>query len=160
MKEERVTAAVLERMMAVCAPYLQATSLLPQAQKALASYVQHSQPQQELGLLQSKLQRLCATMDKIYWDYLTGVLEEQDFNRIYTRAKTERSAVEQRVTAWQECLCAVKQQVDQAQKLTNSFLATLSRNKQLLCSLVERVELTADKQVLVHFRFVQPETRP
>ncbi len=159
VKEERVTAAVLERMTAVCAPYLQTASLLPQAQKALACYAQHSQPQQELSLLQAQLQRLRTAMDKIYWDYLSGVLEEQDFNRIYARAKAERSAVEQRVAACQACLCAAEQQ-DPAQELTNGFLATLSSNKELLCSLVERVELTADKQILIHFRFVQPEERP
>ena len=37
------------------------------------------------------------------------------------------------------------------------FLETASTNRELLVSLIERVELTADKQIIIKFRFRQLE---
>jgi hypothetical protein len=38
------------------------------------------------------------------------------------------------------------------------FLDTASTNRELLVSLIERIELTADKQIIIKFHFNQLET--
>ena len=47
------------------------------------------------------------------------------------------------------------EQADLAKKLTERFLDTASANRELLVSLIERIELTADKQIILKFRFKQ-----
>ena len=42
--------------------------------------------------------------------------------------------------------------------MTERFLETVSANRELLVSLIERVELTADKQIMLKFRFKPSET--
>ena len=52
---------------------------------------------------------------------------------------------------------APAEQVDLAKKLVERFLETASTNRELLVSLIERVELTSDKQIIIKFRFRQLE---
>ena len=42
-----------------------------------------------------------------------------------------------------------------ARELVQRFLETAGESRELLVSLIERVELTADKEIIIKFRFAQ-----
>ena len=44
-----------------------------------------------------------------------------------------------------------------AEKMVNQFLNSSYTNRELLVSLVERIELTKNKEVIIKFRFKEPE---
>ena len=93
----------------------------------------------------------------MYLAKLSGVLDDRDFQRIYGKAKEERAALERRLPATDTPDCSPEQQADMARELVQRFLETAGTNRELLVSLVERVELTEDREIIIRFRFRQME---
>ena len=158
IKEETVTRAVVEKVREVCGAYLQADRLLPQAQRAVAKALAEADNEKEINALKARIDSLTVHLDKVYMDKLDGVLDEADFQRIYGKVKADRAALEQRLSQLDRPDFSPAEQMDLAKKLTERFLETASANRELLVSLIERVELTADKQIIIKFRFKQLET--
>ena len=158
IKEETVTQAVLEKVREVCGDYLQADRLLPQAQRAVAKAIAEADNEKEINPLKAKIDSLTAHLDKVYMDKLGGVLEEPDFQRIYAKVKAGRATLEQRLSQLNRPDYSPAEQAGLAKKLVERFLETASTNRELLVSLIERVELTADKQIIIKFRFRQLES--
>lgn len=107
----------------------------------------------EIQTLQSKIGSLTSNLDKMYMDRLSGLLSEEDFQRIYQRLKMERSALEEKrkdLEQQQEVPIPVEVK---ARELVNRFLDSADTNRELLVSLIERIELTEDKQIIIKFRF-------
>ena len=50
--------------------------------------------------------------------------------------------------------CPVSRE-DRARELVQRFMETAGESRELLVSLIERVELTEDKEVIIKFRFAQ-----
>ena len=87
-------------------------------------------------------------------DRLNGLLAEGDFQRIYRRVSREREALEARQRFWQQsCNTSAG---ERAKALVQQFLDGALANRQLLCSLIQRVELTENKTVLLFLRCRQP----
>ena len=101
---------------------------------------------------------LTSHLDKVYMDKLSGFLDEVDFQRIYTKVKADRAALEQRLSQINRPDYSPAQQADLAKKLVERFLETASTNRELMVSLIERVELTGDKRIIIKFHFKQLET--
>ena len=111
--------------------------------------------EKEINALKARIDSLTAHLDKVYLDKLGGVLDEADFQRIYGKVKADRAALEQRLSRLDRPDYSPAEQADLAKKLTERFLDTASANRELLVSLIERIELTADKQIILKFRFKQ-----
>ena len=158
IKEETVTRAVVEKVREVCGVYLQADRLLPQAQRAVAKAQAEADNEKEINSLKARIDSLTAHLDKVYMDKLSGILDEADFQRIYAKVKADRATLEQRLSQLDRPDYSPVEQADLAKKLVERFLETASANRELLVSLIERVELTADKQIILKFRFKQLET--
>lgn len=158
IKEEAVTQAVLEKVREVCCRYLQADQLMPIARQEVAHALAEANDEKELNALKSKIDNLTAHLDKVYMDKLSGILDEADFQRIYAKVKADRAALEQRLSQLDHPDYSPAEQADLAKKLTERFLETASANRELLVSLIERVELTANKQIIIKFRFKQLQT--
>ena len=155
IKEQVVTQAVVEKVREVCRQYLQADQLIPMAEQEVAKALAEADNEKEINALKSKITSLTAHLDKVYMDKLSGVLDEADFQRIYTKVKAERAALEQRLRQLDRPDYSPAEQSDLAKKLVERFLETASTNRELLVSLIERVELTAEKQIIIKFRFNQ-----
>ncbi len=153
IKEETVTQAVVEKVKDVCGAYLQADQLLTQAQRAVAKAIAEADNEKEINSLKAKIDSLSVHLDKVYMDKLSGVLDEADFQRIYTKIKSDRTALEQRLSQLDRPDFSPAEQSELAKKLVERFLETASTNRELLVSLIERIELTADKQIIIKFRF-------
>ncbi|WP_255575514.1 recombinase family protein [Caproiciproducens faecalis] len=157
IKEETVTNAVLQKVREVCQPYFHAEELIPIAEQALAEARQTKDHENEIAALQGKIESLTAHLDKMYMDKLTGLLDDQDFERIYRKVKEERSALEQKLSEIDTPDDSPDKQTEIAKQLVKRFVDTAYCSRDLLVSLIERVELTEDKQIIIHFRFRQPE---
>ena len=153
-----MTQAVLEKVQEVCRDYLRADQLLPVAKREVAKALAEADNEKEINALKSKIDSLTAHLDKVYMDKLSGILDETDFQRIYAKVKADRAALEQRLSQLDRPDYSPAEQADLAKKLVERFLETASANRELLVSLIERVELTADKQIIIKFRFNQLET--
>lgn len=157
IKEEIVTNAVLQKVREVCEQYLHAEQLMPMAEQAVKEARQAENHENEIASLQSKIESLTAHLDKMYMDKLTGLLDDKDFERIYLKVKEERSALEQKLSEIDTPDYSPDKQAEIAKKLVKRFVDTAYCSKELLVSLIERVELTENKQIIIHFRFRQLE---
>ena len=155
IKEKTVTDTVVAKVLEVCQAYLNPDELLPAAQEAVENARKQHSLETELQALQSKIDSLTANLDRMYTDRLSGLLPEADFQRIFGRIKLEREKLEEKR---QELELREKSPVrneDRARELVRRFIETAGESRELLVSLIERVELTEDKEIIIKFRFAQ-----
>ena len=155
IKEKTVTDAVIAKVREVCQAYLNPDELLPMAREAVEKARKQSGLEMELQTLQSKIDSLTANLDRMYTDRLSGLLPEADFQRIFGRIKGEREQLEEKRQALEFQRKSPVRSEDRARELVQRFIETAGESRELLVSLIERVELTEDKEVMIKFRFAQ-----
>lgn len=155
IKEKTVTNAVIAKVREVCEAYLNPNELLPMAQEAAAQAQKENALETELQAVQSKIDSLSANLDKVYLDRLSGLLPEADFERIYNRVKVERTALEEKRQELERRRKEPVRTENIAKDLVQRFMDSAFASRELLVSLIERVELTESKEVLIQFRFAE-----
>ena len=84
-------------------------------------------------------------------------LSEEDFQRIYQKVKTNRTVLEDRLKSLQEQAKQPVNTEEEANALVKQFLDSALTSREVLVSLIERVELTEEKEIVIKFRFREPE---
>ena len=153
IKEQTVTEAVLAKVREVCWAYLNPDALLPTAQQTLAQAGKPDDSAAELQALQTRIASLTAHLDQMYMDRLNGLLSEEDFQRIYQKVKMDRTVLEDRLKSLQEQAKQPVNTEEKAKALVKQFLDSALTSRELLVSLIERVELTEEKEIIIKFRF-------
>ena len=157
IKEQTVTEAVIERTREVCEAYLNPERLRPIAAAAVAASGRVDGGKEELSALHARIDSMTAHLDRMYMDRLNGLLADVDFERLYRRIKAERTALEEKL---RELEAQKKNPVpieDRARELVQQFLHCAFTSRELLVSLIERIELTESKEIIIRFRFREPE---
>ena len=155
IKEKTVTDAVVAKVREVCQACLKPDELLPMAREAVENAGKGSGLKMELQDLQSRIDSLTAKLDRMYTDRLNGLLPEADFQRIFSRIKGEREQLEEKRKALAFQQKSPVPSEDRVRELVQRFIETAGESRELLVSLIERVELTEDKEVIIKFRFAQ-----
>ena len=155
IKEKTVTDAVVAKVREVCQACLKPDELLPMARESVENAGKGSGLKMELQDLQSRIDSLTAKLDRMYTDRLNGLLPEADFQRIFSRIKGEREQLEEKRKALAFQQKSPVPSEDRARELVQRFIETAGESRELLVSLIERVELTEDKEVIIKFRFAQ-----
>ena len=125
------------------------------AREAVEEARKQSSLEAELQALQSRIDGLTASMDRVYADRLSGLLPEEDFQRLFNRLKLDRKLLEERRREMELQKKSPVTVDDRARELVERFIQTAGESRELLVSLIERVELTEDKEVIIKFRFAQ-----
>jgi DNA invertase Pin-like site-specific DNA recombinase len=157
IKEQTVNEAVLAKVQQVCQAYLNPDELLPIARQAVEDAQKADSTEAEIQSLQSKIDAMTANLDKMYMDRLAGILSDGDFQRIYLKIKSDRTQLEEKVKVLREQQQAPVKAEDQAKKLVQRFIDSACTSRELLVSLIERIELSEDKQIYIKFRFRELE---
>ena len=109
------------------------------------------------GRLIDLMHRGKANLDKVYMDRLSGLLVEADFERIYSKVRLERGLLEEKRQALELRKNSPAPAEDRAKELVQRFVDSAFASREVLVSLIERVELTEEKQIIIKFRFREPE---
>lgn len=157
IKEQVVTEAVLAKVREVCEAYLDPNKLQPIAADAVEKARKTENHEAEIQSIQNKIDSLTANLDKMYMDRLTGLLAEADFERIYQRVKMDRTSLEEKLKELESQKESPVSTEDRARELVQQFLDSAYTSRELLVSLIERVELTENKQIIIKFRFRELE---
>ena len=156
IKEKTVTDAVISRMREVCKDFLDGQVLLPMAQEAVRETSRQSRCPAKMDALQEKIDSLTKNIDRMYTDRLSGLLPEADFQRIFIRLKDQRGRLEERLQELEQWQKYPINQRDRALELTQRYRDTACASRELLVSLIQRIELTENREVLIQLRFAQP----
>lgn len=156
IKEKTVTDAVISKMREVCKDFLDGQVLLPMAQEAVRETSRESRCSAKMDALQGKIDSLTKNIDRMYTDRLSGLLPETDFHRIFIRLKDQRGRLEERLQKLEQWQKYPINQRDRALELTQRYRDTACAGRELLVSLIQRIELTENREVLIQLRFAQP----
>lgn len=109
----------------------------------------------ETASLPQRIDALTMRLDMAYADKLSGMLDGGDFGRIYSKIKAEREGLQNRLSE----LASEERPQNRVneENVVRRFLESAETNRELLVSLIERIELTRDKEIIIHFRFKQPD---
>ena len=154
IKEQIVTNSVINILHQIYAPYLTTKHLLPAAQKAVNASLHTQQYSSQSNLLSAQLRQINAQIDQIYLDRLNGVLQSNDFERIYQQLCQTRTQIQ---TQLNQNTRPEQNPTLYAHELTEKFLKNCCQNRLLLTQLIERIELTAEKSLLIRFRSASPD---
>ena len=100
---------------------------------------------------------MTAHLDRMYMDRLSGLLAEADFERLYRRVRAERAALEAELRELEAQRKTPAPIGDRAWELVRQFLHCAPASRELLVSLIERIELTESREIIIRFRFREPE---
>jgi len=153
IKEETVTASVLAQLQNIFERYIAHADLLPIATQAIRDLAENQKAKQEIDSLTAEITNSTSYLDKVYMDKLHGLLAEDDFTRIYQTLKTTRLVLEKKLV---QLTALAEKSIDHnamAKTLVHRFLSTAHQNRELLVTLIERIEYSESKQIYIHFRF-------
>ena len=157
IKEETVNEAVLAKVREDCQAYLDPERLRPIAEEEVEKAKKAAKCKAEIQSLQSKITAMTTKLDQMYMDRLNGLLPEEDFQRIYQKVKMDRTVLEDRLKNLQNQLDQPVSAEEKARSLVKQFLDSALTSRELLVSLIERVELTEEKEIIIKFRFHELE---
>ncbi len=153
IKIKTVNEAVMNQVREVCEACLKEEELLLEAEDALKRARLQDERINEKQALQLKVDELTTKLDRMYMDRLSGLLTDDDFERIYTKIKSDRATMEERLEELEMPRYTPEEEKKKANELVRKFLQTTEMNRELLVSLIERIELTENKEVIIKFRF-------
>ena len=157
IKEATVNEAVFEKLREVCRACLDPDRLRRIAEEAVEDAGKAAGCEAEMQALQAKTAALSANLEQMYMDRLNGLLAEDDFRRIYEKLKADRAALEARLKGLEEQAARPVNTEEKARALVQHFLSSALTSRELLVSLIERVELSEEKEIIIKFRFREPE---
>lgn len=154
MQLDALTEQVVDAVRAECQAFLSPARLETIALDMMRDQDRAQQAAQQLVSVQSRLNTVSARIDKVYADRLDGLLAEGDFTRIYQRLCNERDQLNTQLKTLQarNAHSEGTSKLNTAKALAQRFLEE-TPTRELLLALVDHIELTADKQVIIKFRF-------
>ena len=152
IKEQKINEAIREQIRAICKRCMNTEKLLAIAQREIQMATERDRQRQEFLKLEKLREQLTAQLDRVYMDKLGGALDADDFARIYDRIKAERVRIDGRLSELKRADSSQERE-QMAEKLVSRFLETAETNRELMVSLIERVELTAELKLVIFFRF-------
>ena len=155
IKEKTVTDAVVAKVREVCQAYLNPDELLPVAQEAAENAGKQSSLESELQALQSKIDSLTANLDRMYTDRLSGLFARGGLPAHLWPDQAGAGAAGGKAARIRTAQKSPARGEDRAKELVQRFIETAGESRELLVSLIERVELTEDKEIIIKFRFAQ-----
>lgn len=155
MKVETVTNAVTEQIRNICQQYLNYLDYNELANEAQKVYLAERRRQEkDVETLKRQLETVSVKIDKSYEDKLSGLIDEETFKRVYCKLKDEHMILKQKISDLREAE-ADKEEFDSntIRELVEQFLNAKQYSRELIVSLIDRIELTDKKEVIIFFKF-------
>ena len=101
-----------------------------------------------------RISELTKALDVLYDDKLDGILSAEDFERIYAKKKIERANLTSKLQALQKRTETQNTNTSvEAKKLALRFLEEIDVNKELMFSLIERIDLSKSGEITINWAF-------
>lgn len=153
IKEDTVNEAVISRVNEICRNCFDPEKLKLIAENELENSEGFESLESEIQFLSSKISSLTSNLDQMYMDRLNKIITEDDFARIYEKIGNEIAALKRRKDDLTEQSKANISQDEKARGIVERFIESACTRREVLVSLIERVELTEKKEIIIKFRF-------
>ncbi|MGL6202327.1 MAG: recombinase family protein [Lachnospiraceae bacterium] len=155
VREEDVTAAVLNKVQEICKNYLKTLNFDVLTNEAKNKIQAEKQRQgKDVLKMKARLETIEAKMERAYDDRLEGIIDEALFQKTQKRLSDEQSNLKLKINLLEQNdnddILLDKENV---KELVVRFLNAEEYRRELIVSLIERIELTRHKEILIYFRF-------
>jgi DNA invertase Pin-like site-specific DNA recombinase len=160
IREEYVNKAVIEQVRNVCRQFLDKIDLSQLTDKA-NDMIKEERKRQEKDVsdLKNKLKFMAMKIERIYEDRLSGLIDEDLFQRMYRKFTEEQATLKAKISALENSdEEQIAMTMEKIKELVTKFLNADEYSREMLVSLIERVELTENKEILIYFRFKELNT--
>lgn len=144
---EKTTAQVLEMIKEKCKEVLEEDRFIKLAQNREGLNLKN-----EIMISEKNILEINQKIDKLYSDKFKGMFDDDDFQRIYANLKLERSQSEERVENLKK-KAGKQESTDEIKKVIKQFYNAKEVTKLDLIALVEKVEITEDKKITIHYKY-------
>ena len=150
---EKVTNIVIETIKEKCKGFLEENKYINIANNTKNNLLcRKNALKNEIALVEKKLKDLNNKVDKLYDDKCSGILSDEDFSRIYQRTLENKMVLNQRLT---ELRADEEKETDgiDIYKIVSDFVKQKEVTREMLVSLVDRIELSEDKEITIYYKF-------
>ena len=103
-------------------------------------------------VLEKKLKDIDKIIDKLYEDKCKGLFQDEDFTRLYSKQTEMRKDINDRIKCLQKQIENEDSSVD-INKLVKDFVELKEITRTMLVSLVDRIEVSEDKEITIYYKF-------
>jgi len=153
-KVDTITDIILEKVKEICRRYIGLLNLEEIAGEVNGKMLSERKRQQNSAAnIKANLEAIKFKIDRVYNDRLSDKIDEEDYQRIYRRLKEEQTSLQSKVDTlsdWENEQLLNNQEI---KELVTKFLQAEECSRELLVGLIERIELTEQKELFIHFKF-------
>lgn len=157
MREDLVSKIVIDTIKEICKRYLDKDKMKKAYKYEKEKKDNRKNNQIRIEELTNKLEIINSNLDKIYNDRLNGLLDENDFERIYSLKKIERDTIQKEKDLLENVINNYQinliNEDEELEKLLKQFLYMNKPDKLLIFSLIDRIEITKNSEIIIKFKF-------
>lgn len=155
---EKLETAILEEIKKMCKKYVDSSSFKDKVVDAKKKNDIRFKMEKELDILDKKINNNLSYIDKIYEDKLKENISIEMFNRLTLKYKDEINLWKKRKEKIKLELNNIldkdtKDENEEIIKKINEYLTFSKPNKNLLVNLIDKILLSEDKTVEIHYKF-------
>ena len=148
---QKLEDAVLREITEICKQYLDKNKLKQIVDTENQEADKENKIKKEKSVTSKAIEVLTSQIDKLYEDKLNGLLNNEDFKRLYDKKVNERE-LKQKYLQELENVTFEKTTVDY-EKVMSEFLKKENITSYMLTTLIEKIEIDNDKQVTIYYKF-------
>ena len=150
---EKLTNYVIEQVKARCKEFLDENKYMNVANSSKDQILKDRfNVKNEILILEKKLKDIDKRIDKLYEDKCNGLFEDEDFTRLYSKQIEMRKDTTERIKCLQKQIENEDSSVD-INKLVKDFVELKEITRTMLVSLVDRIEVSEDKEITIYYKF-------
>lgn len=150
---EKVTNIIIETIKERCKNFLEENKYVNIANNTKNSILcRKNMLKNEIMSLNKKLNDINNKVDKLYDDKCSGILNDEDFSRIYQRTIENKMMINQRIKELKEDEEKETDSID-IYKIVSDFVKQKEITREMLVSLVDRIELSEKKEITIFYKF-------
>lgn len=151
---EKVTNAVITQIKKRCMEFLKEEKYQKIANENQERIINNNKfsTQNQILLLERKIRQTNDIIDNIYKEKCLGTIKEEDFSRMYVKYTEERNSLNERIEQMKQLDLDQDKKVD-IMKIVKEFVSFKEVTREMLVSLVDRIEISQDKEITIYYKF-------
>lgn len=151
---EKVTDAVITQIKKRCMEFLKEEKYQKIANENQERIINNNKfsTRNQILLLERQIRQTNDIIDNIYKEKCLGTIKEEDFSRMYAKYTEERKALNERIEQMKQLDQDQDKKVD-IMKIVKEFVSFKEVTREMLVSLVDRIEISQDKEITIYYKF-------
>ena len=149
---------ILEEIRKMCKEYVDSTAFKDKVEESRKKNDIKVKKQVEINILEKKIRTNNGYIDKVYEDKLNGNIDIEMFNRLTIKYKDEILSWKKRIESIEKEISTLdkvdtnKERKDILEKI-NEYLALEKPTRALLVNLIDKILISEDKTIEIHYKF-------